>query len=98
MVMVKQKAFDWGAKSKDGWFAVDWTAVFAETVATSFLVIMACGAAVSNGAFDGATRLMVAFSFGMSILALAYATSHLSGGQVNPAVTFALWLAGTMSG
>ena len=33
-----------------------------------------------------------AFAFGLAITVLAFATSHLSGGQLNPAVTFALAL------
>ena len=40
------------------------------------------------------TRLIVAFSFGMSILVLAYAIGHHSGGQINCAVTFSLVLGG----
>ena len=34
-----------------------------------------------------------ALAFGFSITVLAYATSHISGGQLNPAVTFSLALA-----
>lgn len=47
-----------------------------------------------NGAFDGATRLLVAFTFGMGILVLAYAAGHHSGGQINCAVTLSLVLGG----
>eukprot|EP00889_Picochlorum_renovo_P003897 jgi/Picre1/30927/NNA_006286.t1 len=37
--------------------------------------------------------ITTALAFGFSITVLAYATSHISGGQLNPAVTFALALA-----
>ncbi len=47
-----------------------------------------------NGAFDGATRLLVALTFGMGILVLAYAAGHHSGGQINCAVTLSLVLGG----
>lgn len=37
-----------------------------------------------------------ALAFGFSITVLAYATSHISGGQLNPAVTFSLALANSI--
>lgn len=38
-----------------------------------------------------------AFAFGLAITVLAFATSHLSGGQLNPAVSFALGLVRAIS-
>lgn len=38
-----------------------------------------------------------ALAFGLAITVLAFATSHLSGGQLNPAVTFALALTGDVA-
>ncbi len=54
-------------------------------------LVMSAG---GNGASDGATRLLVALTFGMGILVLAYAAGHHSGGQINCAVTLSLVLGG----
>jgi len=40
---------------------------------------------------------LVAFQFGLSITVLAYATAHISGGQINCAITFALVVAKQVS-
>ncbi|CAE8710059.1 unnamed protein product [Polarella glacialis] len=69
-------------------------AVLAEFITMALFVYIACGTACSNGAGDSASRLMVAFGFGMSILVLAYSVAHHSGGHINCAVTFALVLSG----
>lgn len=57
-------------------------------------VITGCGTAMGHGASDGATRLVVAFAFGMAIMVLAYSIGHHSGGHLNCAVTFSLVLGG----
>jgi len=40
--------------------------------------------------------VIVALAFGLAITVLAYATAHLSGGQINPAVTVALAITGSL--
>ena len=62
----------------------------AEGFATFALVFAGCGAIVVNserGASIGQTG--IAAAFGLAIMAMIYATGHLSGAHINPAVTVA---------
>jgi MIP family channel proteins len=45
---------------------------------------------------NGSWGVTVAFAFGLAITVLAFATGHISGGQLNPAVTFALACVGSL--
>ena len=63
---------------------------FAEGLATFALVFAGCGAIVvdsERGGSLGATG--IALAFGLVIMAMIYATGHLSGAHINPAVTLA---------
>lgn len=87
--------FSWGPlRVEPPLRVVDMKAAMAESLAMTIFVIIGCGTACGNGAFDGATRLLVAFAFGMSIMVLAYTVAKHSGGQINGAVTFSLVLGG----
>jgi aquaporin Z len=41
--------------------------------------------------------LGVSFAFGLTVLTMAYAVGHISGGHFNPAVTLGLWAGGRIS-
>lgn len=73
----------------------------AEMIGTMVLVLMGCGAAVFAGAgqpFDSVGTLGVAFAFGLSVVAMAYAIGSISGCHINPAITLGALLAGRISG
>jgi aquaporin NIP len=62
----------------------------AEALATFALVFAGCGAIVADDVYGGALGVVgVALVFGLVIMVMVYATGHLSGAHINPAVTVA---------
>lgn len=64
----------------------------AELLGTMILVFMGCGSAMLLGVQANGGHLAVALTFGLSIVAVAYAIGSISGCHINPAVSFAMWL------
>ena len=68
----------------------------AEFVGTFWLVLGGCGSAVLAAAFPelGIGFVGVSLAFGLTVVTMAYAVGHISGGHFNPAVTAGLCAAG----
>ena len=67
----------------------------AELVGTMFLVIIGCGAAMQwKTDFD---TTQVSLAFGLAVMAIASFTGHVSGGNLNPAVSVGLLAGGKLS-
>ena len=65
----------------------------AEGLAAFALVFAGCGAIVADSVYDGALGAVgVSLVFGLIIMVMVYATGHLSGAHINPAVTVAFTL------
>src|SRR3977135_4065140 len=70
--------------------------VVAEFFGTLWLVLGGCGSAVVAAGFPGLGIgfLGVSAAFGLTVLTMAYAVGHISGGHFNPAVPLGLWAGG----
>ncbi len=78
----------------------------AELIGTFVLTAFGCGTAVAansiflsmNAAIPVAfTTLLIAFAFGLSVVAMAYSIGNISGCHINPAVSVGMLAAGRMS-
>jgi aquaporin Z len=73
--------------------------IAAESFGTFWLVFRGCGSAVLAAGFPelGIVFAGVALAFGLTVLTMAYAVGHISGGHFNPAVTLGLCISGRVS-
>jgi MIP family channel proteins len=71
----------------------------AEGIAAFALVFAGCGAIVANTEYEGTLGTVgVSLVFGLVIMVMVYATGHLSGAHINPAVTLAFTVSRHFSG
>ncbi|KAL2610218.1 hypothetical protein R1flu_028791 [Riccia fluitans] len=76
-----------------------WKAAFAEFIATFLFVFIGVGSCIANskinaGDLTPAGLVAIALAHGLAIVITVAATANISGGHVNPAVTFGLAVGG----
>ncbi|MCI2062058.1 MAG: MIP family channel protein [Eubacteriaceae bacterium] len=78
----------------------------AECIGTFVLTAFGCGSAVAANTLLGNSgqglplaysTLLIAFAFGLTIVAMAYSIGNISGCHINPAVSFGMLLSGRMT-
>ncbi len=77
----------------------------AEALGTFVLVVFGCGSAVAANTLLGDagqgiplaySTLLIAFAFGLVIVAMAYSVGNVSGCHINPAVSLAMFMTGQL--
>lgn len=76
---------------------MNFKACLAECIATLMFVFIGVGSVVAASGIPALGGLGPALAHGLAIAVLAAATSSISGGQLNPAVTIGLWLGNQIS-
>src|ERR1700693_2432907 len=72
--------------------------LYAEFLGTAWLVLGGCGSAVIAAAYPqlGIGFLGVALAFGLTVVTMAYAVGHISGGHFNPAISLGAAVSGRL--
>ena len=70
-----------------------WLALIAEFLGTFLLVLVACGSCARfplppTGLLQPIDVVQISLCFGLSVATIVWAIAHVSGGHINPAVTF----------
>jgi len=80
-----------------------WRGAAAEFFATMIFIFVGCGSVVAceaqlaSSSIHVASQATIAFAHGFAIMVLVYAVGEISGGHINPAVTWACLFTGKIS-
>lgn len=66
-------------------------ALFAEFLGTFVFIFVSCGVLLSGQIFQDIGFVGLGLASGLTFAAMVYATTAISGGHLNPAITLALW-------
>lgn len=75
-----------------------WREYVSEFVGSMLFVFLACAVVISQNVTGQDHLLVISLGIGMAYACVLYATSHISGGFLNPAVVVSLWLVKKLSG
>ncbi len=92
-----KSAADWLGLAEGDFGEKTWQAVLAELIATALFVFVGAGTVVViGGVRDAGGLVAVALAHGLAIALLVAAIARISGGHINPAVTFGAVITGRM--
>jgi len=92
----------WRNNDEDVWQAL-WRSAVSEFFATAIFIFIGCGSVVAAQASLGDTKIEVAalilisMAHGFCIMVMVYSVGEISGGHINPAVTWATMITGKIS-
>jgi aquaporin TIP len=76
----------------------------AEMIGTFLLTLIGAGTIcalrfqeITGAGSQSSPLVLIAFAHGLALMVAIYATAHISGGAINPAVSLGFWIAGRLS-